>query len=67
MVLLDPGTPATSREIFSEDADGEDSNPKSLGYKLLSAPAIELESSVKGEGGILPEFVYRNTFSYIWP
>ena len=23
MVLLDTGTPGTSREIFSEDADGE--------------------------------------------
>ena len=40
MVLLDTGTPGTSREIYSEDADG--------GTKLNSFPAIafELHSSM---------------------
>ena len=48
MVLLDTGNPSTSREIFSEDANGETrtGNPNSqpLGYKP-SALAIELTSS----------------------
>ena len=44
MVLLDTGTPGTSREIYSEDADGEDSNSQLLDYKP-SALAIELYSS----------------------
>ena len=43
MVLLDTGTPGTSGEIYSEDADG-DSNSQPLDYKR-SALAIELYSS----------------------
>ena len=44
MVLLDTGTPVTSREIFSEDVDDVDSNSQLLNYKP-SALAIELYSS----------------------
>ena len=44
MILLDTGTPGTSREIFSEDADDGDSNSQPLDYKP-SALAIELYSS----------------------
>ena len=44
MVLLDTGTPDTIREIYSEDADGWDSNSQRLGYKP-GALAIELNSS----------------------
>ena len=44
VVLLDTGTPGTSREIFSEDAGGETGIRNPLGYKP-SALAIELTSS----------------------
>ena len=44
MVLLDTGTPGTSREIYSEDADGETRIRNPLDYKP-SALAIELYSS----------------------
>ena len=43
MVLLDTGTPGSSREIYSEDADGE-TNSQPLDYKP-SALAIEVYSS----------------------
>ena len=43
VVLLDTGTPGTSREISSEDADGE-TQTQPLGYKPR-ALAIELTSS----------------------
>ena len=42
VILLDTGTPGT-REVFSEDADGE-TNSQPLGYKP-SALAIELTNS----------------------
>ena len=44
MVLLDTGTPGTSREIFSEDADDGTRTCNPLDYKP-SALAIELYSS----------------------
>ena len=44
LVLLDTGTPGTSREIFSEDADGETRTRNPL---VISALAIELKSSIK--------------------
>ena len=44
MVLLDTGSPGTSREIFGEDADGETRTRNPLGY-TPSALAIELTSS----------------------
>ena len=44
MALLDTGTPGTSKEIYSEDAEKKDSNSQPLGYKL-SALAIELNNS----------------------
>ena len=44
VVLLDTGTPATSREIFSEDADDGTRTRNPLDYKP-SALAIELHSS----------------------
>ena len=44
MVLLDTGTPGTSREIFNEDADDGTRTCKPLDYKP-SALAIELYSS----------------------
>ena len=47
MVLLDTGTPGTSREIYSEDADGETrtrnpwiTNPSALAIELYSSKAI---------------------------
>ena len=47
MVLLDTGTPGTSREIYSEDADGETqtrnpwiTNPVLLAIELYSLKAI---------------------------
>ena len=49
MVLLDTGTPGTSREIYSEDADDWDSNSQPLGYKP-TALAIELNSSTAFAG-----------------
>ena len=45
VVLLDTGTPSTSRDIYSEDADDWDSNSQPLGYKP-DALAIELNSSI---------------------
>ena len=44
MVLLDTGTPGTSREIYSKDANGETRTRQPLGYKP-SGLAIELRSS----------------------
>ena len=44
MVLLDTGTPGTSREIFSQDADDGTRTRNPLHYKP-SALAIELYSS----------------------
>ena len=44
MVLLDTGTPGTSKEIYSEDADVELPNSQPLDYKP-SVLAIELYSS----------------------
>ena len=47
MVLLDTGTPGTSREIYSENADGETrtsnpwiTKPSALAIKLYSCKAI---------------------------
>ena len=42
MVLLDTETPGTSREIYSEDADGEfrTRNPCALAIELYSSKAI---------------------------
>ena len=42
VVLLDTGTPGTSREIYSEDADGETRTRNPL-IKLNSFPAIAFE------------------------
>ena len=44
MVLLDTGTPGTSKEIYSEDAECETQTRNPLGSKP-SALAIELYSS----------------------
>ena len=44
VVVLDTGTSGTSREIYSENADGETRTRNPLGYKP-SALAIELTSS----------------------
>ena len=44
VVLLYTGTPGTSREIYSEDANDVDSNSQPLGYKP-SALSIELNNS----------------------
>ena len=53
MVLLDTGTPGTSREIYSEDADGETRTLYQLD-KLNSFPAIafELFSSIARAFGL---------------
>ena len=42
MVLLDTGIPGTSREIYSEDADGNDGNAKYIMIKS-SFPYITLK------------------------
>ena len=44
MVLLDTGTPGTSREIYSEDADGEirTRNPSAIAFELFSSMARAL-------------------------
>ena len=44
MVLLDTGTPGTSREIYSEDADGENRtrNPSVIAFELVSSMARTL-------------------------
>ena len=44
MVLLDTGTPGTSREIYSEDTDGE-TRTRNPWIAKPSAVAIELYSS----------------------
>ena len=44
MVLLDTGTPGTSRKIYSEDVNGGESNLQPMDYKT-SALAIELYNS----------------------
>ena len=41
MVLLDTGTPGTSREIYSEDADKLDSFP-AIAFELYSSMARAL-------------------------
>ena len=46
MVLLDTRTSDGSREIYSDDADGETKNLQPIGYKP-SALAIELYSLIK--------------------
>ena len=65
MVLLDTGTPSTSIEIYSEDADHRDTNSQPLGYKP-SALAIELNNSELLLGrsrvypvGVLHHYVYH--------
>ena len=45
MVLLDAGTPNTSREIYSEDADDGTRTRNSSVISRMSALAIELYSS----------------------
>ena len=39
MVLLDTGTPGTSREIFSEDADGESTRFVTEGLRVRVSPS----------------------------
>ena len=54
MVLLDTGTPGTSREIYSEDADDGTRNHNPYFYKP-STLAIELYSS---------KVIFRKELSY---
>ena len=51
MVLLDTGTPGTSREIYSKDADdGTQTRNPSVINQALSCPAQWLEHSVYNRG-----------------
>ena len=67
MVLLDKGTPGTSREIYSEDADDSDTNSQPLGYKP-SALAIELNSStaIAGKELCLSSWCITSLYIYLF-
>ena len=65
MVLLDTRTPGTSREIYSEDADGETRTRQPLDYKP-SALAIELYSSkaIAGKESSLSSWCIASLYIY---
>ena len=68
VVLLDTGTPGTSREIYSEDAD-DGTRTRNLSYKL-SALSIELNSSklMLGRSWVYPVGALHHIFiiSQLW-
>ena len=48
MFLLDTGTPGTSREIYSEDADGETRTRNASGYKPSALATVNFSAGTRG-------------------
>ena len=63
MVLLDTGTPGTSREIFSEDANCN-YKPSILAIELYSCIAQWLEHSICNRGVASSSPIIDNTFCF---